>query len=337
MKHKMLFLIIIILFLSGCSNNKNELNVLNWSSYIPEEVLTDFSREYNIKLNYSTYSSNEELLAKVSGTKLGTYDIIFPSDYMITIMKSKNYLSPLDKSKLTNYNNISPIYLDLEYDMGNIYSLPFLVATEVIAYNKEKISESIKGYNDLLNPKYKKDIVLIDDERTIIGNSLQSLGYDMNDTNKDHLENASLWLEKLKNNVKIFDSDSPKSFLISGECNIGVLWNAEANLAQKENKNIEIIYPEEGYLISIDNYTIMNNAKNIDNAYLFIDYLLRGDVMAKIINNYPYGNVNTEAYNYLTKDYEKTNITQDIINKGTFIKNIGEHITDYDKIWVKIK
>ena len=331
---KKICILLIILILSGCSNKKysnGELNVLNWSSYIPNDIINDFVKEYNIKVNYGTYSSNEELLAKISSSKEGTYDLIFPSDYMVELMKEKNMLQKIDKTKLINIKNISPLFLNQSYDPLNEYSLPFLGATAVIAVNRDYIKDDIKSYNDLLNPKYKNDIVLIDDQRIIIGLSLLANGYDMNSTNKDELNTAKNWLLKLKDNVKAFDSDSPKNFLITKETNLGIIWNAEAILAKEENPNIEIIYPVEGHAISIDNYVLTKGAKNVDNAYLFIDYLLRYDIGERLVNSYPYINTNDKYINY---SYFELN---QIISSGSYIKNIGEYISLYDRIWADIK
>ena len=331
---RVITVLLMVFCISSCTyqkNSKQVINVLNWSSYIPDSVISDFEDEYKIKVNYSTYSSNEELLAKVSSSKKGTYDVIFPSDYMIDLMISKNMLEELDKTKFKNIDNINPIFLRQVYDMQNNYSLPFLLATSVIAVNKDNITEDITSYNDLLNDKYENDIVFIDDQRIIIGACLQALGYDINDTDKNHLEEAKDFFLKLKKNIKAFDSDSPKSFLITNEVNIGLIWNAEAILAKETNKNIDIIYPSDGYAISMDNYAIVSGSKNLDNAYLFIDYLLRDDVCQKIVDEYPYISTNKNV-NTLT-DGELNNI----LNRGSYIKNIGESIKDFDKTWAKMK
>lgn len=335
------FVLLVLLLLVGCSdNNKSELNVLNWSSYIPDEVIYDFEEKYNIDVNYSTYSSNEELLAKVTSAKEGTYDLIFPSDYMVEIMKDKKMLEIIDQNKLKNVSNLDSKYLNLDFDKGNFYSLPFLAATTLIAYNTEVIKENITSYNDLLNPKYKGEIVLLDDQRIIIGASLMALGYDMNETSDEALEKAKQWLLKLTDNVKLFDSDSPKSFLITKEVSIGLIWNAEAAIAMKENPNIKVVYPEEGFNLSVDNYAILKGAKNIDNAYLFIDYLLEEDVMKKVIESYPYCNVNKKTNQILDNTYlsnEASNISTYNFNRATLVKNIGTSIKKYDKIWAEIK
>ena len=183
MKNKLLLVLVTIMLLTfGCEKkeNKHELNVLNWSSYIPSEIILDFEKETGIKVNYSTYSSNEELLAKISNATEGTYDLIFPSDYMIEIMKNRKMLEKIDKNKIVNFSNLNPTYLGLEYDEKNEYSLPFIAASTVIAINREFITDNIKSYNDLLNPEYRNEIVLIDDQRIIIGMALLANGYDMN-------------------------------------------------------------------------------------------------------------------------------------------------------------
>lgn len=338
---KIIILIILTLSLTGCTKTKREqINVLNWSSYIPDEIILDFEKETGIKVNYSTYSSNEELLAKVSNAKKGTYDLIFPSDYMIKIMINKNMLENIDKTKLKNYSNLNEKYLNQPYDKGNKYSLPFLAASTIISINREFIKDEITSYNDLLNTKYKNEVVLIDDERIIIGMALLANGFDMNSVEKNELEIAKEWLLKLKDNIKAYDSDSPKSFLISKEASIAVLWNAEATIANWENKNIENVYPKEGVALSIDNFAIPKDAQNQEIVYKFIDYILEPTVMKKIIESYPYKNVNKETDKILSNKYKNniaSNIPDYIFRKGDFVENIGNNIKLYDKIWVDIK
>ena len=331
---KIILPLIIMLLLTGCSRKtyiNGNLNVLNWSSYIPDDVIIDFEEEYNIKVNYGTYSSNEELLAKLSSSKEGTYDLIFPSDYMVDLMIDREMIEPLDKSKLTNINNINPLFLNQEYDYGNNYSLPFLMATVVIAVDTSKINDNITSYNDLINSNYSNNIVLLDDQRIVIGMGLMANGYDSNDTSMEHLNQAKDWLLTLKHNVKAFDSDSPKTFLITDEVDIGVMWNAEAIIARENNSNIKIIYPTDGFSISMDNYAIAKNSPNKDNAYLFIDYLLRDDISKRITEEYPY--ISTNKNNSNLSNYQLNNI----LTKGSYVQNIGSNIKNYDRLWAQIK
>lgn len=338
---KKVILIILIILCVGCRKEDNNIiNVLNWSSYIPNDVIIDFEKETGINVNYSTYSSNEELLAKLSSAKEGTYDLIFPSDYMVEIMKKRDAIEHIDLSKLSNLDNINKHYLNLKYDENNEYTIPFIAATTVIAVNREVIKESITSYNDLLNPKYKNEIVLIDDQRIIIGMGLLANGFDMSSKNGMELNESKKWLLKLKNNLKAYDSDSPKNFLITKEASIAVLWNAEAALAKKSNPNIEIVFPKEGIALSIDNFAIPKGAKHKDNIYLFIDYILRPDIMKRIIESYPYKNINIKTDKLLSDDYldnPAANIPDVYIDKGHFVNNIGETVKIYDKIWAELK
>lgn len=337
---KIIILLLFIFLLSGCSNNEEVVNILNWSSYIPNEVIKDFEKSTGIKVNYNTYSSNEECLAKLQAAKSGTYDLIFPSDYLVELLIEKEMIQKLDKTKLNNISNLNTNYLDLEYDPSNVYTLPFLAASVVIVYDEEFVNKEITSYNDLLSSEYFDNIVLLDDQRIIIGMALLALGYDMNDTNDSHIEEAINWLLALKPNIKAFDSDSPKTFMITKETKIGVMWNAEAALAMNEVPSLKVAYPSEGFNISIDNFAIPSNAKNLDNAYKFIDYILRQDVMQKIIEEYPYKNLNIKTQELLSDTYINNiaaNIPDNYFNRGLFVKNIDEAILKYDKAWVSIK
>ena len=314
----------------GSRKTHSELNVLNWTSYIPNEIIEEFETEYNIKVNYSTYSSNEELLAKVSSSSAGTYDLIFPSDYLVELMLERKMLENIDKSRLKNYQNIDAKLLNQKFDEGNQYSLPFLLATTLIAYDTSKIN-NITSYRDLFSSELKNDLILIDDQRVIIGSMLSTLGYSFNDTDSAHLEESLSLFNELKPNIKAFDSDSPKTFFITGEADAGIVWNAEAILAQNERENIATVYPKEGFVISMDNFCITKDAKNVNNAYLFIDFLLRNDIATRIIEEYPYissnHNINTVSDSELAY----------ILSAGSYIENIGKDIKKLDKLWSRYK
>ena len=322
-----------IFFLTGCDVGNSfvsEVNVLNWSSYIPDSVIRDFENEYHIKVNYGTYSSNEELLAKITSSNIGTYDVIFPSDYMVELMIQRGLLEKIDRTRIQNLRNINNLFLNQKYDYYNDYSLPFLSTIVVIAVNREHIKDTISSYNDLLNENYYNNIVMLDDQRIVIGMALMALGYDMSEVDDVALDRAKEWLMKLKSNIRAYDSDSPKTLFITDEVDIGVMWNAEAELAKLSNPNIEIITARDGHAISTDNYAIVKGAKNVDNAYLFIDYLLRNDISDRITKEYPYISPNNIRQNSMIK-------VSNIFDNGYYVKNIGSHIGSYDKLWADIK
>lgn len=259
---------------------------------------------------------------------------------MVEIMINRGLIEKINKNRLDNVMNLNRNFMNLEYDSYNGYTLPFIAASTVISVNRNVVNDEISSYNDLLDSKYKGEIVLIDDQRIIIGMALLANGYDMNSVDDDELEVAKNWLLKLKKNLKAYDSDSPKNFLISEEASIAVLWNAEGALASMENSKIENIFPKEGVALSIDNFAIPKGAKNIDELYEFIDYILEPRVMKKIIESYPYKNVNLETESLLDDSYlnnKAANIDDSVFTSGLFVKNIGEDISKYDRIWALIK
>ena len=211
-----------------------------------------------------------------------------------------------------------------------IYSYPFLTTIVVLVKNKSRVSDDINSYQDLLNSKFKNNIVLLDDQRIVIGLALLATGHDMNSVDENDLKDAKEWLLKLKNNIKAYDSDSPKTFFITEEVDLGVMWNAEAEIARNENPNLEIIYPSEGHAISTDNYCIVKNAKHLDEAYLFLNYLMQYEIATDIVKEYPYISP--------LKIVQESKVNErDIFDKGYYVKNIGSSIRAYDKIWADIK
>ena len=328
-------LIIVLTFLAtrprtAKTNDSKALNVLNWTSYIPTEVIKAFEQETGIKVNYGTYSSNEELLAKLTSSQPGTYDVVFPSDYMVDLLISKNMLAPLDHTKLKNEQNLNPLFLHQPYDEENEYSLPFLLATTVFLYDSTKI-DRLTSYKDLQNESLRNNLVLLDDQRIIIGAMLNAVGYNMNDTHADHLNESLEFFNKIKPNIKAFDSDSPKTFFITKEVDAGLVWNAEATLAIDENPDLKISYPAEGFTLSQDNYVILKDSKNLDAAHQFINFLLRDDISQAIVDEYPYISPNKSVASLPDNELEI------IFKNGSFVQNVGADIKAFDKLWAKYK
>ncbi|WP_196595757.1 spermidine/putrescine ABC transporter substrate-binding protein [Pectinatus frisingensis] len=341
-----------LMTVAGCGGNSEqsaqkddkgdkELNLFIWSEYIPDSVIKKFEDESGIKVNVSNYSTNEECLAKVESSAEGTYDIVVPDDFMIKIMKDKGLLQKFDKDKITNLKNIYPNYMSQYYDPDNEYSVPYLAGTVLIAVNTDKVKKNITSFNDLLDPEFKDSIVAVDEERIIIGYALKALGYSMNDTDEAHLAQAKAWLQKLMPNIKVFDSDSPKTEMISGETSIGLIYNAEAALAMKENPAIKIVYPKEGMQRFIDSFCITAGSKHKEAAEQFINFILRPEIAAEITQSYPYTSVNEAAKDLLSDEYKNnpaSSIPPDVLNtQGEFMKDVGDATPKFDEIWSEVK
>ncbi len=339
-----LMLVLSLAGFTGCgkkSASNGELNIFTWTEYVPESVIEDFEKEYGIKVNWTTFSSNEDMLAKVKTESAGTYDIVQPSDYMVEQMIAQDMLMELDKDVITNIENIDSAFLDPSYDPGNKYSVPYQGGVAAIAVNTDKVSKEITSYDDLFSEDLKGSIVSLDDYRAVIGMTARSMGYSMNETDTDKLAKIEEKLLKLKDNVKVYDSDSPKNSLISGDCTVGYCWAAEIALAQEENPDIKIVFPKEGPYVFMDNWAVLKTAKNSENAMKFINYMLDSETSQKVSEEFPYLNPNAKAVEELGDEYksnEAKNPPADVIASGEYVSNLDtDTLAIYDAMWTKLK
>jgi spermidine/putrescine-binding protein len=339
------FLIIAgLVSMAACGNsapktNNGEVNVFVWTEYIPESVITDFENETGIKVNLATYSSNEDMLSKIKASNANIYDIVVPSDYMVKMMAKEGLLQEIDAKSFTNISNIDPIYLNREFDPGNKYSVPFMAGVAAIIVNRTLVAEDITTFSQLFSPKYKNSIVVLNDYRAVIGAVAKTLGYSFNTVNPTQLQRVDSAMMLFKPNVKLRDSDSPKTAMLSGEASIGYMWNAEIAIAMAEQPgNFDIVFPKEGAYLFIDNMVILKDAKNVENAKTFINYILRAEVSKKISEEYPYINPNRAAIELLGPEYTDnpaSNVPTEVFRDGEFIKDIGNNVELYDNIWTK--
>ena len=323
------------------SGGDTELNLYVWTEYIPDSVIQKFTDDTGIKVNMSTYSSNEDMLAKVKTETTGAYDIVQPSDYMIEHMSEEGMLAELDKSKLPNLKNIGQQYLNPSYDPGNKYSVPYLGGLAAIGVNTAKVSKKITSYADLFDPSLAGTEVVLDDFRAVIGMTARSMGYSMNETDPDKLAKIADKLYTLKPNVKLYDSDSPKSALISGDCTVAYCWGAEIALAMRENPNIKIVYPSEGAYKFMDNWAILKGAKHPDAAIKFINFMLDPKVHEMVLEEFPYMSPNETAVKEMGDVYisnPSINPPKEAVEAGEFVKNLDpKTLAIYDAMWTKLK
>lgn len=322
-----------------------ELNIYVWTEYIPLEMIECFELVYSIKVNRSEYSSNEEMYeAVISGTT--KYDLIQPSDYMIELMVREELLQELDHEKLPVLKNFDQNYLDLEFDHGNKFSVPYQAGTTAIVVNTDAVGTIPQSWADLWNEEYAGRMVFLDDSRATIGMTLLTLGYDVNSTDPDQLQEAENKLAGLVPSIMLFDSDSPKTSLVSGIADLGMTWTAEALLAQQENPAIQYIYPSEGAILWQDNWAMLKDAPHTDAAYAWINYTMQGDIFWMMLRDFPYTNPNTAALEYAKANKPElydlytsspiTNTPAGVVRNGHRISDVGEAVQLYDDIWARL-
>ena len=344
----LLFLVLsmILTACGGGAKKSTTLNLYAWSEYVPQQLLDDFSAKYGITVNYDTYSSNEEMLAKLQAGASG-YDVIIPSDYTVAIMIKQDMLEPIDTGKLANFGNLDPRFINRNYDPGNKYSIPYQWGTTALVYDKTLVPTEPKSWNDLWDPAYNGRLVFLDDEREVLGMALQVLGYDRNSTNENELNQAEQKLLGLKPNILKFDSDAPETAIVSGEAWAGLVYNGNASLAYQEDPNVEYICPIEGCTIWFDNLAIPKGAPHKDAALLFMDWVLDTKQSILITQEFPYSNPNKAGLDYLkTQDqavydaymaFSGTNPSDTFLAAAKPIIDVGEATTLYDSLWTDFK
>ena len=342
---------VLAMLLAACGTSSSQqtskvLNLYAWSDYIPQQMLVDFQTKYGITVNYDTYSSNEEMLAKIQAGASG-YDLVVPSDYTIAIMVKQGMLEQLDRSKLSNFANIDNRFTNQYYDPGNKYTVPYQWGTTALVYDKTKVPFEPKSWSDLWDPQFKGHLVVLDDEREVTGMALQTLKYDKNSTDPTQLDQAKQKLLDLKPNILLFNSDDPESSLVTGETWAGLVYNGNASLAYKSDPNIVYICPTEGCGLWFDNLAVPKGAPHFDAAMLFLNFVLDAKESVLITKEFPYSNPNKAALDYLkTSDptvydvymgFSGTNPSADFLKGAVSVRDVGAATTLYDRLWTDFK
>jgi len=298
-----------------------------------------FTEQTGIRVNYTTFASNEEMLLKMTMTG-NDYDVILASDYAINMLRKDGKLLPLDKEKLPNYANLDPAFLGQYYDENNEYTVPYTAGTPLIVYNPDLVDIEITGYEDLWNPALKDSVVIIDDARNIIGITLKTLGYSFNTTDDGQLAQAREKLMQLRPNIRSFNYDTPHNDLISGEVSVGYMFTPFVLLAMDEMPNLKVVYPKEGMGFGIDSLVISASAPHPDRAHVLLNFLLDSQVAGNTAAMQYYLSPVATAYEFIPeylRDNPAIRIPPEILGETEFIMDLGEYESKYQEIWAEFK
>lgn len=342
MINKILLLIFILIFSSAAFAAQNIVNIFAWAGEIPDGLIRQFERETGIKVNFSTYANNEVLFAKLRASANPGYDLILPSSYFVDRMRKLDMLLRLDTKKLSNYKNIDATFLHPAYDPTGEYSVPYLWGVTGIFVNQQYFKpESIMRWSDLWSQRFDNKLMLLDDIRENFSIALLALGYPANDQNPQHIHEAYLKLKTLMPNVKVFSSDTVVSIMIDDDATVGTAWNGDTYKAYKENNNLQFIYPQEGFVIWVDNLCIPKTAPHPDAAYTFINFLLRPDIGRDVAIKTSYPTANLAAKNLLPDNIRNNPMAYPpaaVMRRGQFQTDLGEEVLNlYEKYWERLK
>ncbi|MGN0730211.1 extracellular solute-binding protein [Treponema sp.] len=319
---------------------KNELYLYNWTYYTPDEVLSDFEKEFNCTVKVDSYASNEEMYAKLRAGAKG-YDIVFPSQDYCSIMINQGMFRELDQSKMTNKVHINPeVFEKATYDPEMKYCVPYYFGAAGIAVNKTKASSDYeRSWNIFSDPQFSQHATMMDDMREVIGDALAHLGYSINTTDSQQLKEAkTLILEKWKPNLVKFDAEGFGKAFASGD-----FWLCQGYAEvifgevpkEKWEETIDFFIPEEGGPSYLDSMCILKDAPHYSLANEFINYIHRPEVYAKFLDafNFPCF-VNKDAGQYTTTVpmYKAEQLSNCVLKE-----DLAEDLDKYNDIWQEIR
>jgi spermidine/putrescine transport system substrate-binding protein len=269
-----------------------DLALFNWAEYIDPEQLQAFADEYGINATMDVYDSNEAMLPQIQAGNSG-YDVIVPSDYMVSIMSEGGFIQPLNKDAIPNLSNLSEEFQGLPYDPDNTYSVPYQAGTTGLAVDTQVVGTDFpRSWSIVFDPEFADQfsgqISLLNDPRETMGAALKYLGYSLNTTSEEELDEARDLVAQASGNLAAFNTDSADELLTSGETVIGHGYSGDmfVQILETEEGTDRYVYfvPEEGGTRWIDNMAIPFDAPHPCTAHTFINWLMDGEQGAALAN-----------------------------------------------------
>lgn len=327
------------LFACGGGGSKVTLNVLNWGDYIDPELLRQFEDETGIAVKYTTMTSNEEMLVKLASAD-NIYDVCFPSDYLIEKLVADDLLYAINKENIPNLSNIDPRFLDLSFDPGNTYSVPYMWGTVGILYNKTMVTDPVDSWNILWDAKYAGQILMYDSMRDTIGITLKKLGLDINTRSEADVLAAQEALIAQKPLVRAYLTDDIKMELINGSAAMGVVYSGDAVYCISENPDLAYAVPNEGSNVWFDNIIIPKSSQHTAEAEQFINFLCDAKVAAQNSDYIGFSTPNAEALKLMDPAYAADptyNPPQDVLDRCQIFQDLGDFVKVFSDAWTKVK
>ena len=240
---------------------EGKLAIYHWFEYIPQELLDKFSAQYDVEVVMDTYDSNEALLANLKAGSMGTYDVAVPGDYMVEIMSNEGMLDTFSSDELSNFGNIMDQWMNVSFDPGRKSSIPYQWGSTSFSVNRDVFSGDIQTTDIIFNPpsELKGKINVLDTAGETLTLASLHLGIPQCSTDRDQLKALNELVQNAKQNWASFGSDVAKDVLVSGDVAAGMIWNGFGMKAREEGANIEYAYPEQGYIVWMDNVVLLKD------------------------------------------------------------------------------
>ena len=317
------------------------LTVFNWYDYIDPAVIELFEEETGITVKYVNFTTNEEMFTKLEAGA-GTYDVIFPSDYMIERMIAHDMLVELDFSAMPNFANVMDRLRNPSYDPEGKYSVPYMWGTLGYLYNTEMVDEELTSWSALFDEKYAGNVIMMNSIRDTVGLALKYLGYSLNTRDAGELDAAKeLLIQQKQSKIECgYLLDETKDKMVGGEAAIGVVYSGDAQYAIEQNENLVYVIPEEGSNIWVDGMCIPKGSKNVEAAQLFIDFMCRDDIAAMNFEYIYYCSPIQSVVDGLDEEEAAMNTinpTEEETARCEFFNDVEDCMDLYESVWMEIR
>jgi spermidine/putrescine transport system substrate-binding protein len=275
------FFLMLAAGMAGCTRGAGaRLNVFNWSSYVAPDTIPNFEKEFGVRVRYAVYESNEEMLARVFSGNSG-WDVVFPTHYFIHPMREQGLLAPLRHEWLPNLKSLDPRFQSPAWDPELRWSAPYMWSGTGIAYSR-RVSPAPSSWAALWDSKLAGRITMLDDPAEVLGAALKKLGLSVNSTGPGDLRRAQAEAIRQKPLVRAYLNAEVRDQLVAGDVLAAQLWGTTAQQAMDASKDLDFVYPSEGFPLYADTAVVLRESRRPELAHRFIDYLLRPEVSASI-------------------------------------------------------
>lgn len=323
---------------AGGNEDKGELNLYTWDGMFPQEILDGFEKETGIRINYSNFDYDEDMLAKLEETKGGDYDLVIADDYIIELAIQEGLAQKLDTGKISTYDNLNPVFMSQFYDPQNEYTVPYGAGIPLIVYDPGLTDVKITGYEDLWDPALENNVALTANYRVIDGITLKTMGESFNTEDLDAIRAAGEKLLTLAPNIRVINDNNTQDYLISGEVAAAFLYTSQVSAALQARPDLEVVYPKEGLGFGIMAGFVPSKAPNADAAYAFLDYINEPENAAKCYEYIGYYCTNKAAEEYISDDMKKMIVLPEDAAEGEIVQNISQEAEDlHAEIWNQFK
>lgn len=322
----------------------NVLKLYLPGEYLGENVISDFEKQYGVRVIVENFDSNEMMYTKLmAGDR---YDVIIPSDYMIERLMNEDFLQPLDKSMIPNMENMSDAVLGMSYDPDNTYSIPYFWGSVGLVYNHENVDPAViesEGWEVLRNTDYAGHIYIYDSERDSFMMAFKALGYSMNTEDPNEINDAYEWLLQMNNTMSpVYVTDEVIDGMMNGYKDIAVVYSGDAAVVLDENEDMSFYMPSQGTNIWCDAMVIPKNAENPKLAHEFINYMLTYEAAFDNTETVGYTSPNAEVFEEMTSSEDLYADNAAYLPRSGYDKDEMFHdnqtlMRELSKLWIKVK